>query len=221
MAITVEQITNGSTGVFDVLMARVYAQLNEQFQAKRIGSKEYAEIYLGSLNTVLAQSIQYVTSVEAANNQAALILAQKAQVEAETQKSLVEKQLVEKNLIKADKEIAILELQLARTNTEKLLLEAKVKTEEAQFKDLIDGVAVAGIIGKQKELYTRQGDGFLRDAEQKLLKILSDVWSIQKSVDPNVDPLDTGMHDGNINVVALKAIQGIGATPVAPPPATP
>ena len=213
MPVDVNQITNQtSTGVLDVLIAKVNHELSEQFQKRRINSDEYGQVYVSALNALIGQSIQYVTAIESANNQAALILAQKAQVEAETQ-------LTNKKILQAQKEIDLLDIQLQRANVEKALLEAKVNTEKAQYLDIVDGNPVGGIIGKQKSLYDSQSAGFLRDAEQKLLKILSDIWSVQKSVDPAIDPLDTGMHDGNINVVAIKAIQGIGATPVAPPTA--
>lgn len=227
MPITVGQITStDKSGIFDVLMAQINAQLNEQFQAKRISGKEYAEVYLGALTSVLGQSIQFVTTVQTADAQVALINAQKLQVEAETQKAILEKTVIEKQILKlekelliADKQLEILVEQLAKSGVETELLGAKLRTEKAQYVDIVDGVQVAGMIGKQKELYARQADGFLRDAEQKALKIFSDIWAIQKSTNPTeIGPEDTGMHDGNINVLAIKAIQGVGGVPVPPPP---
>jgi hypothetical protein len=226
MAITVSQITSADkSGIFDVLMAQINAQLNEQFQAKRISGKEYAEVYLGALTSVLGQSVQYVTSVQTADAQVALINAQKLQVEAETQKAVLEKTVIEKQILKlekdiliADKQLEILAEQLIKSGMETDLINAKVKTEEAQYKDTVDGVAVAGIIGKQKELYAKQSEGFLRDAEQKLLKIMSDIWAIQKSTSPNdIIVNQTGLHDNNIRVVAIKAIEGIGGIPLNAP----
>jgi len=59
--ITIEDVTNGSnTGVFDKLMAAVNADINEQFQANRITNSDYASVYLGSMQAVLAESIRFV-----------------------------------------------------------------------------------------------------------------------------------------------------------------
>lgn len=224
MAITVDQITNGSTGIYDVLMDRINKQLDAQFQGKRISGKEYAEVYLGALTSVLGQSIQYVTSVQAAEAQAALLLAQKAQIEVETQKALVEKQLAEKQVIKLEKEILIAEKQLlilteqaGRSVFETDLIKAKVNTEKAQYLDIVDGLPVTGVIGKQKALFDKQAEGFDHDARQKVFKIMSDIWAIQKSTEPTLDPNDTGLHDGNINAVAQKVLTSIGVTPTSPP----
>ena len=77
------------------------------------------------------------------------------------------------------------------------LLEQKVLTEEAQIKDtLTDGTVVytpgdpnvgGGVLGKQQVLYSKQTDGFDRDAEQKLVKVMNDLYSIAMSND------DTGL----------------------------
>ncbi len=223
MAITIEQITNNTdTGIFDVLLAKVQKHLDEQFQAKRVTSQQYAEVYLANMSNVLSQSIQFATAIETANNQAELIKAQTEQVEAEIAKSLVEKQLLDsklllaaKELIEADKKIQLLELQILRSDNENLLILAKVDTEKAQIVDTINGVPVAGVVGKQKALFDAQKSGFARDAEQKLLKIFVDAWSVDKSTDPDaIDRNLTGLYDTNIKQVVNKALEGIGTTSV-------
>ncbi len=257
-------VTNASSnGVFDQLVKVVDAKLSEQFQKQRISNQQYGEVYVAGINAAMSQAIQFVLNAATADKQAALIDAQRLQVEAETarinkqslqidaeiarsnaekarieadtlltqantdkiatEKLLLQKQIdkITKDNLLTDKQILLADDQLAKSVLEKALITAKTNTEKAQYVDIIDGLAVAGIIGKQKELYQKQSEGFVRDAEQKLLKILSDVWAIQKSTDPDqVDALDTGMHDGNINVVAVKALAGIGVNPVAPPART-
>tara|TARA_R110000744_G_scaffold147612_8_gene260607 strand:+ start:8101 stop:8529 length:429 start_codon:yes stop_codon:yes gene_type:complete len=60
-SIDVEAITNTlGTGVFDKLMLSVNNNILEQFNEGRINSTDYATVYLGSLQSVLAQSIQFV-----------------------------------------------------------------------------------------------------------------------------------------------------------------
>lgn len=240
MTISVDQITNSSgTGILDLLLDTVTKNLDASYQNKRITGKEYAEIYLGALPTMISQSIGYVTTVEQTNAQVALLQGQLAQVQAQTQlvnvqkdqalvevqKANIEKDLLSKQLLKADKDLLIADKQidvltdqLAKSLVERALLQARVDTEKAQILDVVNGQPVAGIVGKQKELYGTQINGFKRDAEQKVLKALSDVWAIQKSTDPDqVSVIGTGMHNANINAVMNKVLSGIDVVPVAPP----
>lgn len=222
MAIALDQVTNSTqTGVLDVLMAKVQQELDVQFQHKRITGPQFAEICLNILPSIVGQSIQYVTAVETANNQAMLINAQRLQVEAETLKAQVEKQILDSKLLlaakeleQAQKQIDLLDAQLLRADIEKALIQAKVDTEKAQIVDIVNGLQVAGIVGKQKDLYAAQKEGFARDAEQKALKLMTDAWSIEKSTDPDaVDRNTNGLHDSNIKAVVEKAMAGIGVVP--------
>lgn len=67
--IVVSDITNGSldangdwvgTGIFDVLMSAVNKNIESQFNKGRIAGADYATAYIGAMNAVLAQSIEYV-----------------------------------------------------------------------------------------------------------------------------------------------------------------
>ena len=67
--IVVSDITNGSldangdwvgTGIFDVLMSAVNKNIESQFNKGRIAGADYATAYIGAMNAVLAQSVEYV-----------------------------------------------------------------------------------------------------------------------------------------------------------------
>ena len=61
--ITNGEIINGEwigTGVFDKLIHAVGKNIEIQFDADRIVGSEYANVYLGSMQTVITQSMQYV-----------------------------------------------------------------------------------------------------------------------------------------------------------------
>ena len=66
--IVVEDITNGSvvgdvwtgTGVFDKLLAAVNKNIELQYTLGRIKGTDYANVYLGGMQSVLQQSIEYV-----------------------------------------------------------------------------------------------------------------------------------------------------------------
>lgn len=66
--IILTDITNGSldgnndwtgTGVFDVLMSAVNKNIESQYMKNRITGSDYATVYLGSIQAVLQQSIEY------------------------------------------------------------------------------------------------------------------------------------------------------------------
>lgn len=66
--IVFEDITNGTavsnvwtgTGVFDKLLAAVNKNIELQYTAGRIKGSDYANVYLGGIQSVLQQSIEYV-----------------------------------------------------------------------------------------------------------------------------------------------------------------
>ena len=49
-----------------------------------------------------------------------------------------------------------------------------------------DATPVAGLLGKQKDLYAQQITSYQRDAEVKAVKLFTDLWTINKSVDESV-----------------------------------
>jgi len=67
--IVVTDITNGNldsnndwvgTGIFDVLMNAVSKNIDSQYLKGRITGSDYANVYLGAMQTVMAQSVEYV-----------------------------------------------------------------------------------------------------------------------------------------------------------------
>lgn len=109
--------------------------------------------------------------------------------------------------------------QLAKIQAEIGLLRQKIVTELAQTDELIpeglgfnDGTDVSGTTGKQKELLAAQTDGFERDAEQKLAKMLIETWSVRRTTDSGTTVNLNGMHDAAIKEIIDKAREGIGLT---------
>jgi len=90
---------------------------------------------------------------------------------------------------------------VSKAAAEITLLSKKSNTEDAQI-DVID---------KQKDLYTAQTNGFARDAEQKLAKIMADSWAVRRTTDDATTVDGTGLTDGDIGDVIEKAKAGIGA----------
>ena len=209
MAVVIEPITNedlttkvvDGTGIFDELMTAANAHLSAQWDNERITGTQYAEVYLGQLTAVLQQAVTFLIERDKTylNNllvQAQIDLANK-QIE-----------LADKELEKADKEIELLDKQIQLQELNKELIAQKVKTEKAQIADTVDGVPVTGIIGAQIALYKQQKDGFIRDAEQKALKIISDTWITRKTVDDGT-PLPTGFDTAAVDAFTRKVAVGV------------
>lgn len=61
--LNIDELTTGTVGgdgVFDVLITSVKAHLKEEFDKQRITGKEYAQVYLTTMNATLAQAIEYL-----------------------------------------------------------------------------------------------------------------------------------------------------------------
>ena len=209
MAVVIEPITNedlttkvvDGTGIFDELMTAANAHLSAQWDMERITGTQYAEVYLGQLTAVLQQAVTFLIEKDKTYLNNLLI---NAQIE------LANKQieLADKELEKADKEIELLDKQIQLQELNKELIAQKVKTEKAQIADTVDGVPVTGIIGAQIALYKQQKDGFIRDAEQKALKIISDTWITRKTVDDGT-PLPTGFDTAAVDAFTRKVADGV------------
>lgn len=190
------KVVNG-TGIFDELMTAAHAHLDQEWGKQRITGTQYAEVYLGQMTAVLQQSVAFLVQRDAIylNN-----LLTQAQIDK-----------ANKELALLDKQIELIEAQVASQVVNNALIAQKVKTEKAQIQDIVDGEAVVGVTGAQTALYKQQKEGFIRDAEQKALKIISDTWITRKTVDDGT-PLPTGFDTGAVNAFTKKVADGVEVT---------
>lgn len=353
--ILITDLTGGTpsgTGVFDQLMVAVKSHLEQEFKQQRIVGREYADVYLGSMQAVLAQSVQFLLEKDRAARQAELLAAQTLQVQAQTQlteeerKRVIEQtknivserltmakqrnkldaeidilnqqennlksedvltnqkilnlaaekdtiylqqekltaetglinqntknaalavrklesdiKLVDQQILNAIEQIAksqaetalinartlteneqpdkiiaetdftvqrtanavkegvILDNQVNKLAAEIAILNQKKFTEEAQIKDIVDGATVAGILGKQKNLYEKQAEGFLRDAEQKAAKLWMDAYNVAATQDLlAVNPATAFVHSANVGEMMQKLAQGVNVSLTAQTP---
>lgn len=102
--IEVSDLTNGNvvnqewvgTGVFDTLMAAVNKNIEVQYQKGRITGTDYAQVYLGALQSTLQQSVEF--------------LLRKELTEAQTDEARERVELTYTEKVKVDKEVAALGL---------------------------------------------------------------------------------------------------------------
>ena len=110
---------------------------------------------------------------------------------------------------KIDQEILRIVEEVIKVRNEGGLILQKTYTEEAQISDTAGGGSVTGVVGKQKDLYTAQTDGFTRDAEQKMAKIMADVANVRETTGNATTP-PTALDNPDISKVIAKAAAGIG-----------
>lgn len=213
--LTTAQVTG--TGVFDVLMQAAKGHLEQEFTKGRIKGTEYSAVYLGSLQAILSQAVEFLLNKDKHALEGQLLAAQIEKIQAE-------KALVEQQTLNAAKELLVLEAQICKlqaeydmimetklkTAEERALLQWKAATEKAQT--LGTGVDPDSVVGKQKQLYQAQADGFKRDAEQKAAKIMSDSWSVQRTTDNELAPSATNKLDAaSIGRAIGKMLDGVNA----------
>ena len=190
------KVVNG-TGIFDELMTAAHAHLDQEWGKQRITGTQYAEVYLGQMTAVLQQSVAFLVQRDAIylNN-----LLTQAQIDK-----------ANKELVLLDKQIELIEAQIASQVANNVLIAQKVKTEKAQIQDIVDGEVVVGVTGAQTALYKQQKEGFIRDAEQKALKIISDTWITRKTVDDGT-PLPIGFDTSAVDAFTKKVADGVEVT---------
>jgi len=237
--ITIPDLTAGEgtlngTGVFDELMKASAAHIEAEYKAGRIKGSDYATVYLGGLQSVLAQSVQFLLNQQRSDQEAELIRAQIAVEEQralnlqseklgiEAQTALTEQQtanaITENTVLVAQEcklrgEYDLIMEQKLKTIAETALLNQKKVTEQAQTSGT--GIGPDSVVGKQIALYDAQRNGYIRDSEQKAAKLLVDTWNVRKTMD-DTTPVDTTnkLSDEYIGASVQKLLDGINATVV-------
>lgn len=232
--ITTQDLTEGSVegqGIFDELMRANKAHLEQEYAKQRIRGADYANVYLGSLTAVMQYGVQFLLEKQRADQQAellkqqvlteqkqqALLDQQTAQMEAQTR--LTNQQVINagKEGTKIDKEVCKLEAeydalmeQKLKTVAETALLGQKKATEAAQT--IGAGVDADSYIGRQKVLYEKQAEGFVRDAEQKAAKLMVDSWNVRRTTDEGTvaDGINK-LSDSHIGRAIDKLLGGVQA----------
>lgn len=102
--------------------------------------------------------------------------------------------------------------QLKNLQAQQRLYTEQMEAQRGQTHDMrSDNFPVAGVMGKQKELYTQQVVSYKRDAEVKAAKIFSDAWITQKTIDEGLLP-PAAFNNESVNTVlnTIKSSNGLG-----------
>ncbi len=179
-----------------------------------------------NLDFMLPQQLALVTKQNTqVTAQTALTAAQTIQSTA--QKDLIVKQedLVDEQILAAvgqytDATEGLIGKEQAKIDSEIAILTEKALTEKAQtqgeFYDVNNNPSgVQGLIGAELRLKNTQKDSFLRDAEQKVAKMYTDVFATLYATDPNDPyslPENYGFDISTSRDVMDQLLAGIGAT---------
>lgn len=135
--ILLTDLTDGTldgNGVFDKLMIAVNTHIEDQHSKGRLDGTDYAEVYLGSMQTVIAQSMQFIMNEKM----------QEANIDMALAKIITEEKqqgLVDQQLIKMQKEVDLMEMQeieiAAGTARENALNTAKISQVTAATDDQV------------------------------------------------------------------------------------
>lgn len=110
--------TVDGTGLFDTLMRATKAHLEQEYKLSRIKGPEYATVYLGSLESTMRTSLEFLMTKQKNALDAQLIGAQVAIAEIALLKASVELAILEASLLKVPAEIALLEAQTLKVTQE-------------------------------------------------------------------------------------------------------
>lgn len=200
----------GGTGVYDVLMVAVKAHLEQELKKDRIKGPEYSTVYLGSLDAVLRSSLDFLLQKRKNDLEAQLLEKQILLVTEQIKNAVLEGAVLVAQECKLRAEFDGIEAGTLKTAQETTLLAQKTITERAQVQAL--GVEADSVIGKQKQLYQAQADGFQRDAEQKAAKIMVDSWNVRRTTDEGTVADGTNqLHDPAVGRAVAKLLGGVQA----------
>lgn len=191
--ITMNQLTNGSVtivdgeaswsgdGVFDKLIDAVNKNIEVQHKNNRITDTDFANVYLGSIQAVLQQSIQYILSerkleveIDNAIAQGNLISAQISEAIASTDRA--NKQL-EDTLLTSEKQRLSIDKDNLLKDDELLINEKKKDQLDAQIAEVLDGTNRANA-QLDDSLLTSEKQRILLDTEEEIKQYERDTLQV-------------------------------------------
>lgn len=155
---------------------------------------QYAQLTQQTLNLV-SEKLGIIAKTALTTQQTANAVLEAAVLVATECKLRAEFDLIQKQTLKSTEEIA--------------LLAQKTATEKAQITTL--GVDADSVIGRQKQLYLAQSNGFTRDAEQKVAKLLIDSWSVRRTTDEATVVDGALLDNASVGRAVTKLLSGVGA----------
>ena len=160
------------TGIFDVIIKAANENIKIQHKTSRITGAEYAEVYLGTMQTAISEAMKFVLQNDTLTKELELKQAQIAKINAE--RDLVNAQIAAFGAQEA-KELELKQAQINKLTADKALTDAQTLAYPAQQAKDIE-VKQANI-----DLLNRQKDGFDDNKHQKLFEAQMNAWALMFS----------------------------------------
>jgi len=182
--------TTQGTGVFDVLISAVNREINTQFIKGRLAGTDYASVYLGSMQSVLQQSIAFILGEQQAGKQADLMASQIVEQDSKTamERNLTEAQLEQQWGYDVSRDATTGDLILGALNTtgeidkKKSLLDEQVTASIARTtRDDLKNTAQIGLVNQQSA-------GIKEKSKIDYAKSLVDTWGLIYSIKDGTPP---------------------------------
>lgn len=189
--------TLDGNGVFDVMMKAMDAHILEQYAAERITSDNYGQVYLGALQAVMSESVQFLLTKDKAANDAAISLsgikknleetdlvaaqilltvAQADKVRQDIEYSKEQQSLIPLERDKLSQEILVMSANVVKMNKENELIDREILKANEQVRLLQQNI----LQGEQNILKTQQEILVLR---QQVLQSAVEVTKVEKEVE--------------------------------------
>ncbi len=133
--LTTAEVTG--TGVFDILMQATKGHLEQEFTKGRIKGNEYATVYLGTLEHVLRESVNFLLQKDKMVLDALLVASQIELAQVEKEKALAQLENIRAELPKIQAEIELIRAQKALADQNLLKIPAEIALLEAQAANTI------------------------------------------------------------------------------------
>lgn len=215
--IDISEVTNSTdttagTGIFDVLIQSVERRIDSQFNQGRLAGTDYANVYLGSMQAVLQESMKFILGEQLAEAQIDQVR-EKTVAESFLAQATLEKQwgftvtqdATTKSLID-DITTATggeIDEKITKLIAEQGLIDQKTVTELGQTSDSAASPfgtgsnPLLGVMGAQQELYKHQSAAFYTKADVDKVKAMNDVWSVAFSINDGASPSVPGAITGS------------------------
>lgn len=180
---TYPQYTNLAlgSGLFDQLMATMKHHLMQEFDGGRIRSAEYSKVYLGSLESVLSNTTQYLLGIMLIEQKKENLELQNAILELQRQELQFKIDFVYPlELLKLEQELLLITAQVEKIEKEIEFITAKILSETANVDG--SGVTEDSVIGRQTALLRAQTLGFAGNIESQVAKMHAEYAAIFESV---------------------------------------
>jgi len=214
-------------GVVDLLFKKMHAVLANEYSKNRITGAEYTKAFIAMLETSASTATQFLlgrdqaywqavrTQLEAATARVQFLTARAnyAATEAQLKTQLANYALTKLKLASEDIGFGSAKFNLEQIlPTQKILLSEQAEAARAQtLNSRTDSSAVAGLIGKQKDLYTQQISSYQRDAEMKAARPFIDAWITMKTIDEGLTP-PSNLDNTSLNNILAKIKTNNGLT---------